>query len=226
MAGSDTDSWRYRHVGRAIVVPLFTFAATITFRRKTRVVLSHGDCFKGDAMIIHAVNAGNIAQKPQGWRLALDAQSLHFWVMLRDRWIIRGLRYRTYVAVSSRVATELQQYFGVPKIVSALFRMGLIRRCFTQTGAARPSGRISEFRRRKVAVVRWQRIRPQGALPMRSVRWSTSTDVWLLGGCSDNPLLPGSSRKMRRDRLIFAGPRLDVAGFLCGVRCLCLADGL
>ena len=39
---------------------------------------------------------------------------LHYWVALRDRWMIGGLRYCCYVAVSSRIADELNQLYAVP----------------------------------------------------------------------------------------------------------------
>src|SRR5262245_62157289 len=53
----------FRHVGRAIVVPLFTIAATLAARRHPdAVVLSHGDSLKGDAVVLHALNSENLSQ--------------------------------------------------------------------------------------------------------------------------------------------------------------------
>src|SRR6185312_3553052 len=106
----------FRHLGRILVVPLFTLAATRTIRKRypNAVVLSHGDSLAGDALVVHAVNAQSLTEKRNagswGWLL----NPMHLWVSLRDRWMIGGLRYRTFVAVSSRVATELQRIYAVP----------------------------------------------------------------------------------------------------------------
>src|SRR3954451_19231527 len=84
-----------RYLGRTAVVPLFTLASTFASWRHARsVVLSHGDCLEGDAVVIHAVNAENLAQKRKAgdWKWVL--YPLHYWVMLRERWIIGGLRFR------------------------------------------------------------------------------------------------------------------------------------
>ena len=104
-----------RHLGRLLVVPCFTFAATIALRRhRGGVILSHGDSFVGDVVVIHAVNAASLKSKREqgAWRWALNP--MHLWVSLRDRHMIGGLRYRIYVALSERVRSELQSLYGVP----------------------------------------------------------------------------------------------------------------
>ncbi len=104
-----------RHLGRFLVVPFFTVAATWALRRhRDAVVLSHGDSLSGDVVIIHAVNAASLQSKRDegGWIWALNP--MHLWVAVRDRLMIRGLRYRTYIALSERVRTELQDLYGVP----------------------------------------------------------------------------------------------------------------
>jgi len=214
-----------RHVGRAVVVPLFTLAATFASLRHPRaVVLSHGDCLKGDAMVIHAVNAENIAQKRKAGDRRWMLNPLHFWVMLRDRWIIRGLRYRTYVAVSSRVATELHQYFGVPKeririipngIDTTLFRPDPIAGQVIRQEFGIPSNAKlllfvgNEFSRKGLA-------HAIGALEQ------LPRDVWLLVVGSDNPTPYRKLANNARDRLIFAGPRLDVPAFFAASDALVL----
>ncbi len=109
---------RWRHVGRAVVVPLFTLAATrflYADRRERRVVLSHGDTLAGDVCVVHAVNRANLDMKRASgaWRWRLNP--MHHWVSLRDRLMIGGLRFRRYVALSERVVQELQHHYGVPR---------------------------------------------------------------------------------------------------------------
>ena len=107
----------WRHVGRALTVPAFTIAATWRLRRRRagRVVLSHGDTLAGDVCVVHAVNRANLAVKRAAgaWRWRLNP--MHVWVSCRDRFMIGGLRFRRYVALSERVAAELQRYYGVPR---------------------------------------------------------------------------------------------------------------
>lgn len=108
-----------RHVGRAAVVPAFTLMAQRPIRaamgRAPReLVLSHGDTLAGDICVVHAVNRANIdAKRRDGdWRWMLNP--MHHWVSARDRWMIGGLRFRRYVALSRRIADELVGYYRVP----------------------------------------------------------------------------------------------------------------
>ncbi|RYD29177.1 MAG: glycosyltransferase family 1 protein, partial [Lysobacteraceae bacterium] len=114
---------RWRHVGRSVLVPAYTVAASIMLRRDQRgsggtdasVVLSHGDSLVADVVVLHAVNAANLAQKrlDHEWRWVFNP--LHSWVWARDRLMLRGLRARRYVAVSSRVVGELERLHGIPR---------------------------------------------------------------------------------------------------------------
>lgn len=114
---------RWRHVGRSALIPLYTLAASIALHRgqrasgwaKDAVVLSHGDSFVADVVVLHAVNAANLAQKrlDKEWRWMLNP--LHLWVGARDRLMLRGLRARRYVAVSNRVVGELERFHGIPR---------------------------------------------------------------------------------------------------------------
>ena len=107
---------RWRHLGRLLVVPAFTVAATKFVRSKAAgaVVLSHGDTLAGDVCVIHAVNKASLQDKIGRGGVKWMLNPLHYWVALRDRWMIGGLRYRRYVAVSSRIADELNQLYAVP----------------------------------------------------------------------------------------------------------------
>jgi glycosyltransferase involved in cell wall biosynthesis len=111
---------RWRHIGRALAVPIFTIAVTRFLyasrrRGERRVVLSHGDTLTGDICVIHAVNRANLDMKRAAgaWRWMLNP--MHHWVSLRDHIMIGGLRFRRYVALSERVAQELQHYYRVPR---------------------------------------------------------------------------------------------------------------
>ena len=83
-------------------------------RGSDAAVLSHGDSLLGDAVVVHAINAENLSQKrlAGNWQWTLNL--LHLWVWFRDCWMIRGLRYKIFVAVSARVSADLQRLYGVP----------------------------------------------------------------------------------------------------------------
>ena len=145
---------RWRHVGRALAVPLFTMAATRFVRASRRrgfdrVVLSHGDTLAGDVCVVHAVNLANLDIKRANgawqWRL----NPMHAWVGLRDRFMIGGLHFRRYVAVSERVIRELQHYYGVPRSRIALIPNGVNLDRFT----AAPDDRDATRRDLGVAAV-------------------------------------------------------------------------
>ena len=114
---------RWRHLGRSLLIPAYTLAASLALRRGQRpsgwvedaVVLSHGDSLVADVVVLHAVNAANLAQKraDREWRWAMNP--LNLWVGARDRVMLRGLRARRYVAVSNRVVGELERFHGVPR---------------------------------------------------------------------------------------------------------------
>ncbi len=120
---------RWRHVGRALAVPLFTLAATrflgAARGAERRLVISHGDTLAGDVCVVHAVNRANIDVKRAAgsWRWMLNP--MHHWVSLRDRAMIGGLRFRRYVALSERVIADLQRYYGVPRHRIALIPNGV-----------------------------------------------------------------------------------------------------
>jgi glycosyltransferase involved in cell wall biosynthesis len=105
-----------RYLGRLIVVPVFCLASTARLRDyRDAVILSHnGDPLSGDVLVVHSLHAGIIeAKKREGiWSWVLNP--LFLWLAGRDRFMIRGLRYRRYVAVSTRVANELKKHHNVP----------------------------------------------------------------------------------------------------------------
>lgn len=133
-------SWR--HVGRSALVPAYTLAASAALRSGRRpdgwaenaVVLSHGDSFVADVIVLHAVNAASLAQKrsDKEWRWALNP--LHLWVAARDRLMLRGLRAQRYVAVSHRVVGELERFHGIPRERITVIPNGTDIRRFSPNG--------------------------------------------------------------------------------------------
>ncbi|HEY8332531.1 MAG TPA: glycosyltransferase family 4 protein [Tardiphaga sp.] len=202
-----------RHLGRLFVVPIFTVLATrAIFRHPNAVVLSHGDSLKGDVLVVHAVNAQSLAEKRNAniwWWLF---NPMHLWIGLRERWMIGGLRYRMFVAVSPRVSTELQSLYSVPLSRIRVIPNGIdigrfrldpdarltIRREFGIPADARLllfAGH--EFRRKGLA-------HAIGALER------LGSDVWMLVVGSDNPAPYRKLATTAGNRLVFAGARSDM----------------
>lgn len=139
---------RWRYAGRALVVPAFTLAASAMLRAgqrpggwaKDAVILSHGDSLVADVIVLHAVNAANLAQKRRdgewGWLL----NPMHLWVGARERWMLGGLRARRYVAVSRRVVQELADHYGIPASRVSVIPNG------TDTGRFTPEGNQAPLR--------------------------------------------------------------------------------
>jgi UDP-glucose:(heptosyl)LPS alpha-1,3-glucosyltransferase len=105
-----------KYVGRLTVVPAFTLAATYYLRKhhKNDVILSHGDTLFGDAVVIHAVNKASLQAKRSAGSYRWLVNPMHWWVGVRDNLMIRGLRYKRYIAISTRIAAELQALYKVP----------------------------------------------------------------------------------------------------------------
>jgi UDP-glucose:(heptosyl)LPS alpha-1,3-glucosyltransferase len=204
----------FRHLGRAIVVPIFTLAATWALKRHYRnaVVISHGDSLSGDVLVVHAVNAQSLAEKRNAgsWRWRFNP--MHLWVSLRDRFMIGGLRYRVFVAVSSRVTAELQQIYAVPpsriRVISNGIDLSRFGRCAESGSAIRREFGIPqdaklllfvghEFQRKGLAHV-------IGALP----RLGSNTHLLVVG--SDNPAPYRKLAPEAQDRVIFTGARSDL----------------
>lgn len=203
----------FRYIGRAIVVPLFTLAVTRALAdHPGAVVISHGDSLKGDVLIVHAVNAQSLAEKRAAgnWRWMLNP--MHLWVSLRDRFMIGGLRYQTFVAVSSRVTTELQDIYQVPSSRIRVISNGIDLERFRANAESRQAIRREfdipddaklllfvghEFDRKGLA-------HAVGALDR------LGDDVWLLVVGSDNTAPYKRMAQRAQSRLLFAGARSDM----------------
>jgi UDP-glucose:(heptosyl)LPS alpha-1,3-glucosyltransferase len=205
-----------RHVGRLLVVPLFTMAATLAARRKRDAqIISHGDCLFGDVLVVHAVNAESLRQKRKegNWRWLLNP--MHCWVALRDLWMIGGLRYKRFVAVSARVREELQYHYHVPADRVKVIYNGIDLDRFKASQEAREAIRREfsipqdarlllfvghEFERKGLAHV-------VEALELLDERY------WLAVVGSDNPARYRKLAATAGSRVVFCGARRDVAAF-------------
>ncbi|UFZ01851.1 glycosyltransferase family 4 protein [Bradyrhizobium ontarionense] len=203
----------FRHIGRAIVVPLFTLAATRALaRHPDAVIISHGDSLKGDVLIVHAVNAQSLAEKRAAgsWRWLLNP--MHLWVSLRDRFMIGGLRYRAFVAVSERVTAELQRIYRVPPsrihVISNGIDLDRFRRDETRGQAIRREFGIPESARLLLFV--GHEFHRKGLAHAVGALDRLGDDVRLLVVGSDNPAPYRKLTRKAQDRLIFAGPRSDM----------------
>ncbi|MET0582844.1 MAG: glycosyltransferase family 4 protein [Pseudoxanthomonas sp.] len=202
-----------RYLGRFLVVPTFTILATRAALRYPRsVILSHGDSLKGDVLVVHAVNAQSLAEKRSSniWSWLLNP--MHLWVAMRDRWMIGGLRYRMYVAVSPRVATELQEIYAVPPSRIRIIPNGIDLGRFTLDTAAGLAVR-REFGiplDAKLLLFAGHEFRRKGLAHAIGALERLGPDVWMrvVGSAS-----PAPYRKMAAaaaGRLIFAGARTDM----------------
>lgn len=203
-----------RHVGRFIVVPLFTLFATWALRRHPNAtVISHGDSFKGDVLVVHAVNAESLAEKRRSGHLAWLINPMHGWVSLRDRWMIGGLRYRMFVAVSARVSEELQTYYKVPVERIRVIPNGIDLERFRPDPSCRLAVRREfgipeearlllfvghEFKRKGLAYA-------VGALEQLDPQF------WMLVVGADNFAPCRKQMKTAISRVVFAGPQREMA---------------
>ena len=203
----------FRHIGRAIVVPLFTLAATRALaRHRDAVVISHGDSLKGDVLIVHAVNAQSLAEKRAAGSLRWLLNPMHLWVALRDRFMIGGLRYRAFVAVSERVTAELQRLYGVPAsrihVISNGIDLDRFSRDERAAKAIRHEFGIPETAR--VLLFVGHEFSRKGLAHAVGALEKLGDEFWLLVVGSDNPAPYRKLAHHAQGRLIFAGARSDM----------------
>jgi len=203
----------FRYIGRAIVVPLFTLAVTRALSRHPgAVVISHGDSLKGDVLVVHAVNAQSLAEKRSAgqWRWRLNP--LHLWVSLRERWMIGGLRYRIFVAVSSRVTQELQQFYDVPSSRIRVISNGIDLDRFAPDpeGGRAIRATFGIPADAKLLLFVGHEFRRKGLAHVIAALEQLDEDFWLLVAGSDDPAPYRKLSRKVRDRLIFAGHRSDL----------------
>lgn len=211
---------RLRHVGRALTVPVFTLAASgrlwATRRaRAGRLVLSHGDTLVGDICVVHAINRANIDIKRRAgtWRWRLNP--MHLWVSWRDRIMIGGLRYRRYVALSERVAGDLQRYYGVPRDRIALIPNGVNLERYTQL----PNDRDATRRELGLAVDElvllfagheFDRKGLKHAIDALARPGVTAATLLVVGAGAPAPFQQQAERLGVSDHVVFLGARTDL----------------
>ncbi|MDR3464637.1 MAG: glycosyltransferase family 4 protein [Xanthobacteraceae bacterium] len=202
-----------RYLGRIVVFPVFTLAATLALRRhRSAVVISHGDSLTGDVLVVHAVNAQNLIEKRRARSWLWTFNPMHLWVGLRERWMIGGLRYGTYVAVSPRVATELTELYAVPPARIRVIPNGIDLERFTFTAAARTTIR-REFgipETAKVLLFAGHEFGRKGLAHAIGALDRLGDDVWLLVAGSDNSASYRKLATRSAARLVFAGARSDM----------------
>jgi UDP-glucose:(heptosyl)LPS alpha-1,3-glucosyltransferase len=202
-----------RYLGRAIVVPTFTLLATrAAYRHPKAVILSHGDSLTGDVLVVHAVNAQSLAEKRTAHTWSWVLNPMHLWVAARDRWMIGGLRYRIYVAVSPRVAIELQEIYKVPASRIRVIPNGIDLNRFTRDTAAGLRIR-EEFKipaDAKLLLFAGHEFRRKGLAHAVGALERLGPDVWMLVVGSDNPAPYRKLATTSSDRLVFAGSRKDM----------------
>jgi glycosyltransferase involved in cell wall biosynthesis len=202
-----------RYIGRAAVVPLFTLAATrAAGRHREAAVLSHGDSLGGDILVVHAVNAESLAEKRSAGRWLWMFNPMHLWVGVRDRWMIGGLRYRMFVAVSARVAAELQHHYRVPAARIRIIPNGIDVDRFRPDSSAGRSVR-REFgipAAAKLLLFVGHEFRRKGLAHLIEALERLGPDVWLLVVGSESPDPFRKIAVRSGNRIIFAGPRNDM----------------
>lgn len=204
----------FRHLGRILVVPAFTIAATRAIRKRhpNAVVVSHGDSLAGDLLVVHAVNAQSLEEKRNAGRWRWLLNPLHLWVSLRERWMIGGLRYRKFVAVSSRVATELKRIYAVPPERIEVIYNGIDLQRFSRSPESRTAIRrafdIPEDA--KLLLFVGHEFDRKGLTHVIGAMDKLGDDAWLLVVGSDNPAPYRKLAAKVKDRVIFAGARSDL----------------
>lgn len=204
----------FRHLGRLLVVPAFTIAsALVRLPERRNVVISHGDTLTGDIMVVHSVNAENLKEKRRSGQWAWLLNPMHALVALRDRFMIGGLRYRRYVAVSERVRRELMEHYQVPPDRIAVIPNGIDLSRF------RPRPELSSAVRAEFGIPEQARLalfvshefaRKGLSLVIEAMEACNDPDFWLLVVGSDNPEPYRKAARKTAGRMVFAGERRDM----------------
>jgi UDP-glucose:(heptosyl)LPS alpha-1,3-glucosyltransferase len=137
---------------------------------------------------------------------------MHAWVGLRNRYMIRGLRYRCYVAVSSRVARELQLIHAVPPHRIQVIPNGIDLKRFRPAPATRAATRhkLGIPEKAKLLMFAGHEFERKGLGYVIGALTELGQSTWLLVVGSD------SARGYRRaagaaaSRIVFAGARTDM----------------
>ncbi len=207
---------RWRYLGRMLVVPLFTLAATAAVGRARggAVVLSHGDVLRGDIVVVHAIDRASVREKSRAGNYRWLLNPMHGWALARDRLMIGGLRYRRYVALSKRVADDLVELYKVPRERIRIIPNGINPARFAPGGEGRAAVR-EEFAVPSDAPLLLfvgHEFDRKGLQFVIEALASLDPAIRLLVVGSDNPdrFIQLAERLGVAGRVIFAGPRSDL----------------
>jgi glycosyltransferase involved in cell wall biosynthesis len=162
--------------------------------------------------VVHAVNSESLAEKRGTGQWGWMFNPMHLWVSLRDRFMIGGLRYRKFVAVSARVSDELQKHYHVPPERISIIPNGIDVDRFRPDPAARHVIR-KEFgipETAKLLLFAGHEFRRKGLAPAIGALERLGPDVWMLVVGSDHAEPYRKLAVKAKDRLVFAGARLDM----------------
>ena len=208
---------RWRHLAAIVAVPFFTIAATWRAYRThgAKIILSHGDSLIGDVCVMHAVNRAALAEKRReglyGWML----NPTNLWVTLRDRWMLRGGRYRRIIAVSERVRSQLREYHNVPDELIVTIPNGINLGRFAPLD---PNARAEARRSLGVAddvplvlfVGNQYRLKGLEFAIKALAEMKTSAVLLVVGSDTATPFKRLAEKLGVSDRVIFAGRRSDL----------------
>jgi glycosyltransferase involved in cell wall biosynthesis len=208
---------RWPHLAALLAVPLFTLVGTWrTYRtRGPKIVLSHGDSLIGDVCVVHAVNRASLMEKRRvgNYRWLLNPANL--WVAWRDRWMLRGGRYRRVVAISERVRTQLKKHYGVADERIVTIPNGVNLERFSPANRSARSEVRAEFgipEGAPLLLFAGSQFRLKGLeFVIRALtEMKTNAILLVVGGDSAAPFKRLAQELGVSDRVIFAGARSDL----------------
>lgn len=201
-----------------ISVPLFTIMSTLavrTLRRPSDIVISHGDSFAGDVVIMHSVHRAAIAAMMRSGRFAPLLNPLHWWILLRNRLLFRRKRFRRIVVVGNRLKDEMLQYYNVGEENLVYIPNGIDTQTFSPEAAtdrAQVRGELGLPLNAKVVLFAGHEFRRKGleqVLRAASIS-SARPHVLVVGSDSAAPFRGLVKSLGLEDRVVFAGRRSDM----------------
>jgi glycosyltransferase involved in cell wall biosynthesis len=206
MKGSSPESY----LGRLFVVPAFTFAATLALRKhRNAILVSHNGDSPGDVMVVHSLHAAMLEVKRDAGVYTWLLNPLNIFFALRERIMIRGLRYRKFIAVSQRVAHQLQKHHSVPANLISVIPNGIDFDTFRPNRTSREDVR-KEFQiplEARLLLFVGNNFADKGLAFAVEALNRLNDDMYLLVAGSGNPTPYRRLFSGRPERLIFAGQR-------------------
>ncbi len=213
------------YIGRLLVVPVFTLAATVAARKYSlSVVLSHGDTLRGDVLVIHSLHAAMIEEKRTSGNWAWAVNPLNLMLAARDKFVITGLRFKKYVAVSPRVAAELIKFHNIPASRISVIPLGIDIHKFASNPVARSKVRqeLGILRNGRMLIFVGHDFQNKGLRHVVEAMHHLPDDFSLLIVGSGNAKKYRALFKGDQSRLIFTGERSDTPQLYAAADCLVL----